>query len=365
MTRRLLRPCGGAGRESPGSTPTPPQMSADDYRPTIRIGQVDQLLLGARRHGLATDALMVQARIAPALLTSPLAKVTQQQYARLARLLRRRLRDELWGLCPQPLPLGSYAQSLQLMVRCTTLGEALTLALRHYRLLLRDIAPRLQPGDDAVVVSFTSHAPPDEAMEYALRTLAFVGYGTVCWLLGRRLPLLQANTPHRRLEPAHASRLFQAPVSMAPGWTGWSFEPRFLALPVLRTPADAQVLLRRAPVGLLVRYRDPDSTVERVRAVLRRNLADAPPSLAQVGAEVGLTAQTLRRHLAREGQGFRALRDALRRDAAIEYLARPQLPLAEIARRLGFSELSTFHRAFRHWTGLSPGQYRLERRRDI
>jgi AraC-like DNA-binding protein len=339
-------------------------MSAGDYRPTIRIGQVDQLLLGARRHGLNADALMVQAGIAPALLTSPLAKVTQQQYARLTRLLRHRLRDELWGLCPQPLPPGSYAQSLQLMVRCATLGEALSLTLRHYRLLLRDITPRLQHGDDAVVVSFTPHSPPDEAVEYALRTLAFVGYGTACWLVGRRLPLLQANTPHRRLEPAHASRLFQAPVSMLPGWTGWYFEPRFLALPVARTPVDAQALLRRAPVGLLVRYRDPHSTVERVRALLRRNLAEAPPSLAQVGAELGMTAQTLRRHLVREGQGFRALRAALRRDAAIEYLARPQLSLAEIARRLGFSELSTFHRAFRHWTGLAPGRYRLKQRHD-
>jgi len=314
-------------------------MNAGDYRPTIGIGQVDQLLLGARRHGLATDALMAQAGIAPALLTSPLAKVTQQQFASLARLLRRRLRDELWGLCSQPLPLGSYAQSLQLMVRCATLGEALALAVRHYRLLLHDITPRLQQHDARVALSFTPRQPPDEALEYALRTLAFLGYGTVCWLVGRRLPLLQANTPHRRLEPGHASTLFQAPVSMAPGWTGWRFERQFLALPVVRTPAEAQLLLRR-------------------------NLAEAPPSLAQVGAEVGLTAPTLRRHLAREGHSFRALRDALRRDAAIEYLARPQMPLAEIARRLGFSELSTFHRAFRHWTGLAPGRYRLEQGRD-
>ena len=58
-------------------------------------------------------------------------------------------------------------------------------------------------------------------------------------------------------------------------------------------------------------------------------------------------------------QGFRALRDALRRDAAIECLARPQMPMVDIARQLGFSEVSTFHRAFRQWTGLAPGQYRL------
>ncbi|UUZ65798.1 helix-turn-helix domain-containing protein [Polaromonas sp. P1-6] len=45
----------------------------------------------------------------------------------------------------------------------------------------------------------------------------------------------------------------------------------------------------------------------------------------------------------------------------MEYLARPELTLPDIANRLGFSEASTFHRAFKGWTGLSPGAYRQTR----
>ena len=48
-------------------------------------------------------------------------------------------------------------------------------------------------------------------------------------------------------------------------------------------------------------------------------------------------------------------------DAAIAHLARPELTLPEIAQRLGFSEASTFHRAFKKWTGVAPGEYRLTR----
>ena len=51
----------------------------------------------------------------------------------------------------------------------------------------------------------------------------------------------------------------------------------------------------------------------------------------------------------------------MRRDAAIEYLARPDLTLIEIANLLGFSEPSTFHRAFKKWTGVAPGEYRHSR----
>ena len=52
------------------------------------------------------------------------------------------------------------------------------------------------------------------------------------------------------------------------------------------------------------------------------------------------------------------LKDNLRRDAAIEYLARPDMTLLDIADQLGFSEASTFHRAFKKWTGVAPGEYR-------
>lgn len=51
----------------------------------------------------------------------------------------------------------------------------------------------------------------------------------------------------------------------------------------------------------------------------------------------------------------------LRRDAAVEYLGRHDLSLMDIAERLGFSESSTFHRAFKKWTGVSPGEYRRNR----
>ena len=47
---------------------------------------------------------------------------------------------------------------------------------------------------------------------------------------------------------------------------------------------------------------------------------------------------------------------------AIEYLARPDMTLLDIADQLGFSEASTFHRAFKKWTGVAPGEYRQRHR---
>lgn len=329
--------------------------------PTIAVRHVDELLHGARQRGLAIAPMLARAHIPAALLDSPLARVTQLQFAALARLLRRALHDELWGLCRRPVPPGSYAQTLQLAVRCDTLGEALVLALRHQRPLLSDFVPRLHLQGEVATVVLRPTEPLDGALEYALRTFSFFGYGTLCWLAGQRVPLLAANTPHRHIDLDTARHLFQASVQLTPGWTGWSLERRWLDLRIAQTPDTLRPFLRRAPVGLLLRYRDPDSVAERVVQLLRRQLDETLPSLDAVGRQLGLSAETVRRRLTAEGHSFRALKDDLRRDVAVELLATPQLALSEIARRIGFSELSTFHRAFKHWTGVAPGEYRETR----
>ena len=132
---------------------------------------------------------------------------------------------------------------------------------------------------------------------------------------------------------------------------------------MVQNPLSIREFFRQAPANLLVKYRDETSCSERIRRLLRRHLSDGLPTLDEVGEVLGMTPQTLRRRLRDEGQCYQGLKDSLRCDAAIEYLARADLSLQDVAIRVGFSELSTFHRAFKKWTGLPPGEYRYTRLR--
>ena len=158
-----------------------------------------------------------------------------------------------------------------------------------------------------------------------------------------------------------SSRVYQAPIRHGAPHIGFSFEARWLALPVVQNPQSLREFLARAPANLLIRYRDTGSVSERLRRLLSRRLDAELPSLEVASQWLAMTPQTLRRRLAEEGHGYQALKDALRRDTAIEYLARPELTLIDIAQRLGFSEPSTFHRAFKKWCGVAPGEYRQTR----
>jgi AraC-like DNA-binding protein len=68
--------------------------------------------------------------------------------------------------------------------------------------------------------------------------------------------------------------------------------------------------------------------------------------------------RTLARRLQSEGTTFSALFDDLRRGLALRYLLRSDLRISEVVFLLGFSEVATFYRAFRRWTGQTPVEYR-------
>lgn len=331
-------------------------------RHTIAILQVNQILQGFVDRGGDAQRLLRRAGIVPALLASPLSRVTQAQYAALIQLLSRHTRDELWALCSQPVRLGHFSQVCRLLVHCRTLGEALRTGFRYYHPLLADFVPRLVVQGGQAQVRLVSTRPRDPERGYADRTFCFFTYGLASWLVARRIPV--SEVMYRHLDSGYSSdagRLFQAPVVYGHPWVGFRFDARWLDLPVVQNPQSLEEFLRQAPASLLIKYRDQTSLTERIRRLLRRHLSGEMPSLEFVSEYLAMTPQTLRRRLRDEGQGYQAIKDDLRRDAAIEYLHQPDLTLLDIANRLGFSEASTFHRAFKGWTGQAPGVYRQTR----
>ncbi|MFG5409784.1 AraC family transcriptional regulator [Piscinibacter sakaiensis] len=336
--------------------PAPP---LPDTRPTISIVQVEHILQGARRQGLDVARILAQAGLSPALLAAPLSRVSQAQYASLIRVLRRTTRDEFWGLCNRAVPVGTFGECCRLLVHCGNLGAALRTGFRYYHRVLPDFVARLVVERGLAHLRLHTRGEADGRLDYAERVFMFFSFGLGSWLVARRIPVAQVNYAGPPPPQANdTARVFGAPVRYEQPYTGFSIEARWLELPVVQNTQSLAEFLRLAPANLIVRYRDRTSLTERTRQLLRGELHGELPTLEEVGRRLAVPPQTLRRRLREEGQGFQALKDDLRRDAAIEYLARPDLTLMDIAAQLGFSEASTFHRAFKKWTGVAPGEYR-------
>lgn len=338
-----------------------------EARHTIAVYHVDLILLGARAAGLAVEPLLLRAAISPALLASPSARVTQRQYAALMRVIRRALRDEFWGLLGRPVRPGTYAQAARAMLRGATLEHAVRFGLAHYRLHIDDFVARLQVSQGVASLRLFSRAPVAERMTFAQATFVFQAFGLASWLIGQRLPVTGVDfisaAPSQAVE---TERLFVAPTRHLQAHTAMHFDAQVLRLPLVQDEHSLAFFLDEAPGNLLTRYRDDGSLREQIRQRLRQHLrppnADGAQSLESMATALNMTAPTLRRRLWQEGTSFQVIKDGLRRDAAIRELEGSALPLDHIAERLGFSETSAFHRAFKKWTGVAPGEYRQRHR---
>ena len=96
----------------------------------------------------------------------------------------------------------------------------------------------------------------------------------------------------------------------------------------------------------------------RVRVELAQALSEGVPTLAQMARRLKMSGRTLQRRLAEDGLAYKALLEGERRELAGRLLRGSDYSLAEVAFLTGFSDQSTFSRAFKRWTGQTPRSYR-------
>ena len=160
---------------------------------------------------------------------------------------------------------------------------------------------------------------------------------------------------------AHA-RFFRAPVQFATGENALVLSAALLELPCVRSDPALLSVLDRFAADRLERAPGTASVAERARAALAEELRGGHATAGRLAARLKMSTRTLSRTLATEGTSFRRMLDQLRRELANRYLADDRASIGEVAFLLGFSELSAFHRAFKRWTGETPGEFRRRRR---
>ncbi|MBT5228719.1 MAG: AraC family transcriptional regulator [Methylococcales bacterium] len=101
-----------------------------------------------------------------------------------------------------------------------------------------------------------------------------------------------------------------------------------------------------------------DNIIERVKAIIIDQLPSGNISDTSVAQALYMSNRTFSRRLQKEGTTLRAILNDLRHELADKYILDSNLNLNEISFLLGFSEFSSFSRAFKRWTGLSPRAYR-------
>jgi len=333
---------------------------------TVSRHFVQAALAGAEHLGFNTGEMLREAGISPDLLRIEMARVSSDQFSLLLQIAWSRMDDEFMGMGPRQARVGTFATMCALVIDCPTLEAVYHRAYQFSRLFDPMVAMKLET--DMQKVRLVAHMEGEiHDPHYFLReSILVIWHRLGSWLIGQPVELEKAEFDYPR--PAHGDEyrhIFHCPLEFESGCTALTFDKRFLSAPVIRDKPEMRQFLKTSPADLLSRPDESNTFTGKIRALIGRDFSKPLPDFEWIATELHTSPQTLRRRLKQENTSFQEIKDLLRRDMAIYYLSRQELSINDIAEKVGFTEPSTFHRAFKKWTGVTPGAYREGERGNI
>lgn len=246
------------------------------------------------------------------------------------------------------------------MMHSATLGDALHRLIRFSRILDEDYPPRIEISGQRAVYSFEV-LPEQRVAMPRLSDVDLAGHVAVMReLTGNELAPLEVHFPHGK-PPSDLSlhrRFFQAKLRFDEPLHRLILAKEHLSLPIHTADEELGRYLDEYAEKVLEELGSPGSLVERVERALWAQIKDGRPTVENVANDLAMSPRTLQRRLREEGTSFAACLDGFRRDMATSLLKDHELAIYEVAFLLGYSEPSTFYRAFRRWTDVSPRAFR-------
>jgi AraC-like DNA-binding protein len=327
---------------------------------TVAMQEARLVVETAAERGVAPGTLLARTGLTTDDLDDADGRLPRAAFDRLVERAVRLSGDMHFGLHAAERADGDHALPDALhyaLGACTTVGNQFGMVARYARLLHADAETTLTA--DGSVARVTHDLPAASAVarrhlvERWLGALVLLARRHAGGFAPREVWFAHPATP----DTSEHERIFQAPVG---------FE----------RPVGTIILDRSA---LDLRLRDGDPALQRildahlatilpdvlppdVSHVVRRRIREAAhgplPTMGSVAAALAMSPRTLQRRLTGERTTYRRLLADVREDLARQHLAETRLSIAEIAFLLGFADVTSFHRAFKRWTGLTPRAYR-------
>lgn len=283
--------------------------------------------------------------------------IPERRHLAVWELVMRRLHDPgfpIWYA--ETVSIDDYGVLGLACKTAATLGAALGVIERYLPAFADTLTVRIDRARLRSTLVLAHDGPPRLGVRCSVESGLAEMLGGIRAVVGTRLAPAAVTFRHA---PPHDVTAHRAHFGVTPRFDadvdGLVLPSRALELPVLRADRAVFRYLDRELAALTTAR---VATVEldwaaRVRAEIMRELP-RPPRIGSVGRALATSGRTLQRHLAEEATTFARELDHARRELADVLLADRRRSVADVAAAVGFSELSSFARAYRRWTGRAP-----------
>jgi len=247
-----------------------------------------------------------------------------------------------------------------LAMSCQTLGEAFAKTARYRELY--NIGARWEVEPDGATLRLLFYPWPGDmarsgvraAVEYAVAHM----FRTGNQLTGKSLQAIAVRFVHAApaRTTAHAELFGVTPV-FAAQQNELIIDAGILGLPITSFNSKLRDYFEQQCMELAGRFKIDAPLAVRVQRELMTAMDGGEPSMDAISKRLGMSGRSLQRRLAEEDTRFDALLDDVRHEFAKRYLAKGNVSASEVAFLIGFQSPTAFFRAFKRWTGDTPGNY--------
>jgi AraC-like DNA-binding protein len=317
------------------------------------------LLRAAAARGLDLQALLSEAGLDLDVLADPDRRVPLEESGELWRAVTDAAGDDAFGIEVSRHVRPSTFNGLgHAFLSSPTLRSALERVARYTR-VTSDLAVgscRVDDSEIALVIGWREavERPAHQAVDAAVATLV----RSARLLLGPEVsPTRVELERHPPQDLQRFAVFFGCPIRYDAEENVLAFDRELAERPVPGGLDRLAAMTDEALSEYLIRLQ-PDTAVGKVREILIDVIDAGEPDIVAIAAELGISSQTLQQLLTEEDATFRDVVRDTRKALADALLAADDPSIADIARRLGFSETSAFSRAYRGWTGHPPSHWR-------
>ncbi len=305
--------------------------------------------------GVDVAAALSRAGIDPANLADAEGRIDLRHAFRFFELVPELTGDPHFSLRAAALVPAGTLEALEYAIRsCATIGAALEQLARYYAVVDDRAALRVERRPGRFTVAYTpppEHEPPRPAIEFMFAYVLERGRSYT------DAPLSLLGVRFRHGEPADAGvqrELFRAPVQYGAAEDALDFAAEVAGAPLRAQDPGLSSVLGRV-LDEMVRSLGPKDLLGDVKSCIGSLLRRGAPSVDEVAREMGTSGRTLQRRLQEAGTRFSEVVAEVQRELSLAYLRDRKLSVGEVAYLVGFSDTTSFHRAFRRWTGDTPG----------
>jgi len=311
--------------------------------------------------GLAQDRFLAAACFDAGRLHDVEGRMSAEEYDSLIEHAVDLTADEALGLhFGERTSAAAHLLLAPLVNSAGTLRDALEALVRYQRLLTDKPACTLEERDGVARVVYDVDPGAPRCRRFRAE-LAMTGFSRIVHDFGRgarpREVAFEYAAPAYRSE---YSRLFGGVERFGQSFTGIVIDRELLSAVPLHHDTEIHRALEVQAEARLARLGRKRSYTERVRDHLLEGKTQRGDDMEGVARGLGLSVRTLRRRLREEGATFSAIAGAAFVALAKRLLVDEARSVEEAAYAMGYSTPTSFHRAFKRWTGTTPKAFRQQ-----